>query len=49
MSMGGKGEGIKYKLVVTEWSQDVKYSIGNIVTNVLITMYGVRWVLDLSG
>ena len=23
---------------------DVKYSIGNIVNNILITMYGVRWV-----
>ena len=27
--MGEKGEGIeKYKLVVTEWSWNVKYSIG---------------------
>ena len=23
---------------------DVKYSVGNVVNNVLITMYGARWV-----
>ena len=28
---------------------DVKYSIGNIVTNVVITTSGIRWVLDSSG
>ena len=45
-----KGEGIqKYKLVVTEQSQDVQYSVGNIVNNVVMTMYGARWVLDLLG
>ena len=27
---------------------DVKYSIGNIVNNIVITMYGARWVLELS-
>ena len=27
---------------------DVKHSIGNIVNDIVITMYGVRWVLDLS-
>ena len=26
---------------------DVNYSIGNIVNNIVITMYGIRWVLDL--
>ena len=26
---------------------DVKYSIGNIINNILITMHGVRQVLDL--
>ena len=30
-------------------SRDVKYNIGNIVSNVVITMYGARWVLDLVG
>ena len=29
--------------------RDVKYNIGNIVSNVVITMYGARWVLDLVG
>ena len=28
---------------------DVKYSIGNIVNNTVITMDGARWVLDSSG
>ena len=43
--MGKKGEGIKkYKLVVTEYHEDVKSSLGNIVNNIVITMYGVRWV-----
>ena len=27
----------------------IKYSIGNIVNNILITMYGVRWLQDLLG
>ena len=27
---------------------DVKFSIGNIVNNIVITMYGARWVLELS-
>ena len=37
----------KYKLVVTELSQDVNYSVGNIVSNIVMTMYGVRWVLEI--
>ena len=28
--------------------RDVKYSMGNIVNNILITIYGVRRVQDLS-
>ena len=28
---------------------NVKYGIGNIVTNTVRTVYGVRWVLDLPG
>lgn len=28
---------------------DIKYSIGNIVNNSLIAMYGVLWIRDLSG
>lgn len=27
----------------------LKCSIGNIIKNIIITMYGVGWVLDLSG
>ena len=26
----------------------VKYSIGNIVNNIVITMYHARWVLEIS-
>ena len=44
----GWGRGVKrikkYRSVVTEESWDVKYSIGNIVNNILITIYGARWV-----
>lgn len=38
----------KYKLPVIKQSWDVKDGIGNIVDTV-ITVYGVRWVLDESG
>ena len=48
--MGIKGGGTeKYRLVVTKQSRDVKYGTGNIVSNNVITMYGARWVLDISG
>ena len=26
---------------------DIKYSIGNVVNNIAVTVYGLRWVLDL--
>ena len=43
--MGKKDEGIeKYKFVVTIYHGDVKYSIGNKVSNIVVTMCGVRWV-----
>ena len=29
--------------------EDIKCSIGNIVNNIVIAMYGARWVLELSG
>ena len=29
--------------------RDVKSSIGNTVNNIVITVYGVRWVLKISG
>ena len=37
------------KLVVTKRHGNTKYSIGNIVNNIVITMYGARWVLEISG
>ena len=37
----------KYKLVVINSHDDIKYSIGNIVNNIVITVYGDRWVLDV--
>ena len=51
---GEKGKGIKKYKLGTNWlfknsQRDVKYSIGNTVNNILITMYGVRWVQDLWG
>ena len=48
--LGKKGEGIKKnKLAVTNSHRDVKYSIGNIDNNTVITMYGTRWVLEMLG
>ena len=47
--MGEKGEGIrKYKLVVTVQLWGFKFTIRNVIHDI-ITMYGARWVLDLSG
>ena len=46
----GAGEGIKkYRLTVTKQSRDVKYSIGNRVKSIVTTMYGARWLLEISG
>ena len=28
---------------------DVKYSVGSRVNNIVITIYGTRWALDLLG
>ena len=48
-SLGEKGEETKkYKLAVKKNSQEgVKHSMGNIVNDIVITMYGVRCILDL--
>ena len=27
---------------------DVKYSIGNIINNITITIYGAKWVFEIS-
>ena len=44
-----KGKGIKkYRLVVTKICTEVKYSVGNAVSNIVVTMYGARWVLEIS-
>ena len=48
--MGEKGEGIKkYELMVTKQSWDVKYRVRNIDNNIVIIVYGARWVLELLG
>ena len=48
--VGQKGEGSKnYKLVLTEYSWDVKDSIENMVNDIVMTMHSARWVLDLWG
>ena len=51
----GLGERVKKvnELRSTNWQlqnshRDVKYSTGNMVNNIVITMCGARWVLDLS-
>ena len=48
--MGVEGEGIgSTNWLLQNCPGDVMYSIGNIVNNVLVTMYGVRCTRDLSG
>lgn len=47
--MGEKGKEVEY----TNWylqnsHRDVKYSIWN-TANIIVTMYGAKWVLDLLG
>ena len=48
-------EGVKEveKLRSINWylqnNGDVKYTTGNIVNNIAITMHGARWVLEISG
>ena len=49
-ALGEEGEGIKkYKLAVDMSDRDVKHSLGSIVHNDAISMYGARWVVDLPG
>ena len=38
----------------TDWQlqnnhEGVKYSIGNIVNNIVTTVYGARWILEIYG
>ena len=50
MGVCKNGEGIKkYRLVVTTSLGGVHFSIGNIVSSVIVTMYVARWVPDLLG
>lgn len=45
-----KGEEIKYELVVINSHGDVKYSIGNRVKNIVVTICMVPgWVLEILG
>lgn len=47
---GERGEGLeKDRVVTTDQSQDVKHGAGNIVSNIMITMDGAGWVLEVSG
>lgn len=46
----GSGERIKkYNWFLQSSHDDVKYSIGNTVNDILITRRGAGWVLDLLG
>ena len=48
--LGEKGEGIrKYKLVVTNSPGGGKYSTGNIVSNIVTTVYSARGMLEIGG
>lgn len=45
-----KGEGIKKCYwQVQKSNEDKKYGIGNTVNNIIMIMYGVKWVLETSG
>ena len=39
----------KNQLAVMKSHKDVKHSIGKTVNNIVISLYGVGWVLDLLG
>lgn len=44
------GEGLRYKIASYKNShRNVRYNIGNTVINTEVTVYGIRWILDLSG
>ena len=49
--VGGLGEKVKGLKSKDWWLQnshrDIKYSIGNIVNDIVITTYGIRWVLEI--
>ena len=49
--LGEKGKGIKkyYTLVVQNSPRDVKDSTGVILSNIVTTIYGARWVLEILG
>ena len=43
-ALGKRGEGAKkHTLLVTKYSQECKYSIGNIVNDIVTARYGARW------
>lgn len=54
--MGGNQEkaqqtGVRF---LTDWQlpnshRDVKYSTGNTVNNIVITIFSARWVMEISG
>ena len=47
--LGIKGEGTKkYKLTVVSSQGNIKNSIRNMDNNIIMTIYGIRWVLGLS-
>ena len=49
MGVGERGEGKKYNVVVTEQSWGLRCSIGNIVDDVVVTVYGARRAIGIAG
>ena len=48
--LGKNGKGIKkYKLVIAKQSWGYEYSIGNTVNDIVVTMCGAIWVLEILG
>ena len=48
--LGEKGERISStKKYLQNSKGNIQYSTRNIVNNIVVTMYGARWVFELSG
>ena len=53
---GGLGHWVKMVKVLASTDRylqnsqgDIRYNIGNTVKNIVLTVYGARWGLDISG
>ena len=48
--LGARGEGVGGQSEkVKGCHRDVKYRVANVINNIIIIMYGARWVLEILG